>query len=63
MGISTKLAIFENRKRAGDAGKREKAVSPSHRAPLAFFFFSLASLQHKRASAEERGLSRVLLDL
>ena len=50
---------MENRKSAGDDGKREKAgrplffLSPSHRATRAFFFFSPAFPQHKEDSAEE----------
>ena len=60
----------KNRKRAGDDGKRETALSPLPIVPCALSFsFSPASLpktqraspQHKEASAEERGSSAKIL--
>ena len=65
MGIPIKIAIIvkiESARRMMGRGKRRKpffSLPPSHRSPALFSSFSPVSLQHKEASMEERGWSRL----
>ena len=65
LGIPIKIAIIvkiESARRMMGRGKRRKpffSLPPSHRPPALSFSFSPVSLQHKEASTEERGWSRL----